>query len=505
MNAHLPQHVDLLIVGSGFAGMSIAAKTLAADPHADILVIESESEVGGTWRDNTYPGCACDVPTSLYSFSFAPSSEWTHTFARQPEIFSYLRDVATKTGIREKTLTNCALENARWNAEKQYWEVKTAKGELTATALVAATGALSTPKLPDVPGIESFQGRMFHSARWDHNCQLQGKKIAVVGTGASAIQFVPEIVDQAEHLTVFQRTPGWVLPRIDRELSNFERSVYRRFPFILKAVRGFTYGTREGYVIALAHQTWLLPAFTLIAKAHLRRQVKDPELRKKLTPNFKLGCKRLLLTNGWLSALVRKNVEVVASGVSALTPKGVVDSEGVEREVDVVIFGTGFAPTEPPVAHLLQGKDGRTLAEHWDGSPHAYRGTTIHGFPNLFLMYGPNTNLAHSSIVYMLESQAAYIASAMQVMHSRGIEVIEVKEEAQISYNKDIEQRLKNTVWNSGGCSSWYFDRNGKNTLMWPTFTSVFRNQTKKLDIENYRIESRVKDNSRQLRAKQAL
>lgn len=482
----LPPSVHTLIVGAGFAGMAAAAAVLRAQPQADLLIIERADEVGGTWRDNTYPGCACDVPTSLYSFSFAPSAKWSHTFARQPEIHRYLTSVADRTGLRRHLITGCELLDAAWDEEEQCWRARTSLGTLTATVLVAATGALSTPKLPDVPGLNRFGGKVFHSATWNHDHDLTGERVAVIGTGASAVQFVPEIVDRTAHLTVFQRTPAWVMPRLDRTLGSLEKTLYRRIPLVQKLVRGMVYTYREIYLAALAHQTWLLPLVELVAKARLRRQVTDPALRAALTPDFRIGCKRILLTNDWLPTLARDDVEVVTTALSEITETGVVDGAGKHHDVDTIIFATGFTPTEPPVAHLLTGTDGATLAAHWAGSPSAYLGITVPGFPNLFLMYGPNTNLGHSSIIYMLESQAAYLADALRVMRAEGLASIGIRPDAEQAYNAWLTDALTNTVWNSGGCSSWYLDSRGRNSVMWPTFTFRFRARTKTFDVTNY-------------------
>ncbi|WP_111512692.1 flavin-containing monooxygenase [Mycobacterium kyogaense] len=482
----LPASVHTLVVGAGFAGMAAATAVLRAEPGADLLIIERADEVGGTWRDNTYPGCACDVPTSLYSFSFAPSAKWSHTFARQPEIHRYLTSVADQTGLRRHLVTGCELLGASWDAQRQCWQVRTSLGDLTASVLVAATGALSTPKLPDVPGLNDFGGTVFHSATWNHDHDLTGERVAVIGTGASAVQFVPEIAGRTSHLTVFQRTPAWVMPRLDRTLGRLEKTLYRRVPLLQKLVRGLVYGYREIYLAALAHLTWLLPLVELVAKAQLRRQVPDPKLRAALTPNFRIGCKRILLTNDWLPTLSRDDVEVVTTALAKVTDNGVVDGSGTHHDVDTIIFATGFTPTEPPVAHLLTGADGATLAARWAGSPNAHLGMTVAGFPNLFLMYGPNTNLGHSSIVYMLESQSAYLAAALATMRGEGLASVDVRPDAQASYNDWIDNALQGTVWNSGGCSSWYLDSHGRNSAMWPTFTFRFRARTKNFDLQNY-------------------
>ncbi|OYD67745.1 flavin-containing monooxygenase [Rhodococcus sp. OK302] len=486
----LPEHVETLIVGAGFAGLGLAARLLREDLGADVVLIERGADIGGTWRDNTYPGCACDVPTALYSYSFAPSADWSHTFARQPEIYAYLKKVATDSGIERRVVLNCELEAAVWDDELAVWHVQTSVGSLTAKILVAATGALSTPKTPDFPGLEQFSGTTFHSATWNHEHDLRSERVAVIGTGASAVQFVPEIVDSAAHVTVFQRTPAWVIPRGDRTLSSAQKTLYARIPATQKAIRGVVYGFRELLGAAMSHATWVLPAFEKVAKAHLRRQVKDPELRRKLTPDFTIGCKRMLLSNDWLRTLDRPDVGLVDSGLVSVTEHGVVDGDGVEHEVDTIIFATGFTPTEPPVAHAIRGISGETLASHWNRSPSAYKGTTVSGFPNLFLMYGPNTNLGHSSIVYMLESQAEYINDALRIMKSEGIDSLDVEDSVQVRYNQDIQHDLQRTVWNKGGCSSWYIDSEGRNSVQWPTFTFTFRSRLSRFDRENYAVRT---------------
>ncbi|MCJ0906494.1 NAD(P)/FAD-dependent oxidoreductase [Rhodococcus sp. ARC_M6] len=486
----LPEHVETLIVGAGFAGMGLAARMLRDDPTADIVLIERGASVGGTWRDNTYPGCACDVPTALYSYSFAPSPDWSHTFARQPEIYAYLEKVAADTGIDHRVVLNCELEEAVWDGDLTLWHIQTSNGSLTAKVLVAATGALSTPNIPDLPGLGKFSGTTFHSATWNHEHELSGERVAVVGTGASAVQFVPEIADPAAHVTVFQRTPAWVIPRTDRALPSVQKALYAKIPATQKAVRGAVYGFREALGAAMSHATWVLPAFEKVARLHLYRQVRDPELRRKLTPDFTIGCKRMLLSNDWLRTLDRDDVSLVDQGVVSVTEDGVVDAAGNEHAVDTIIFATGFTPAEPPVAHLVTGVRGETLATHWAGSPSAYKGTSVNGFPNLFLMYGPNTNLGHSSIVYMLESQAEYVNAALHTMRREGIDVVEVEDSAVSQYNRYVQHEMLHTVWSKGGCSSWYIDSQGRNSVQWPTFTWRYRSLLKRFDRENYKTRA---------------
>lgn len=473
--------VDTLVIGAGFGGIAMADRLLTDAPGTDLLVLDAADEVGGTWRDNTYPGCACDVPTSLYSLSRHPHPGWSHSFGRQPEIRDYLVDVADRIGLREHLVTSCEVTSARWDAGASRWRVESTRGPVTARYLVVATGALSSPSIPRLPGLDDFRGEVFHSARWRHDIPLEDRRVAVVGTGASAVQFVPEIAGPAEHVTVFQRTPGWVLPRFDRAIPPRRQRLYRRFPLLQRADRARVYVGRELYVIAFTRARFLLRLYEAFARLYLRRHVRDRRMRRALTPDFSIGCKRVLLASDWLPSLTRPDV-TLAPAAAGLTPDGVVDSSGTEHAADVVIFGTGFQPSEPPVAGLVTGADGRTLAEHWDGSPRANHGVTIGGFPNMFLMFGPNTNLGHSSIVYMLESQAAHVKKLLDLARRAPEGTIEVRDEVVEAYADRMDRELADTVWNAGGCSSWYIDSRGRNSLQWPTFTFRYRAQVTRVD-----------------------
>ena len=479
-------HIDLLVLGAGFGGIAMADRLLREGRGRDFLVLERAAEVGGTWRENTYPGCACDVPTALYSLSRHAHPWWSHSFGRQPEIFDYLKKVADRIGLRERLVTSCEVQSAAWDADSSSWVVETSKGQIRARHLVAATGALSAPSVPNLPGLENFEGQVFHSAQWRHDIPLEGKRVAVVGTGASAVQFVPEIAPITEHLTVFQRTPGWVLPRLDRPISDGRRRWYSRIPLLQRIVRGRVYLGRELYVIVFTRAQFLLRFFEWFARFYLFMHVRDRAMRKALTPDFSIGCKRILLTSKWLPALVRPDVTLVPDAAPAVTPTGLVAGDGSEIPVDVIIFGTGFQPTEPPISRVVTGADGHTLAEHWGGSPRAHNGVTVAGFPNLFLLYGPNTNLGHSSIVYMLESQAEHVARLLDLSDNARNRTIEVRPEAQAEYADRMDRELAGTVWNEGGCSSWYFDSSGRNSLQWPTFTFRYREQLRDIDPATY-------------------
>ena len=473
--------VDTLVIGAGFGGISMADRLIRQRPGTDFLMLEAADEVGGTWRVNTYPGCACDVPTALYSLSGHPHPDWSHSFGRQPEIHDYLVDVVDRIGLRERLVTSCEVIAARWDPEIAGWRVETTLGSVTARYLVVATGALSSPSIPRLPGLDGFRGEVFHSAEWRHDISLTGKRVAVVGTGASAVQFVPEIAGTASHVAVFQRTPGWVLPRLDRSISARRRRWYRRLPFLQRVVRGRIYLGRELYVLAFTRAQFLLRFYEAFARFYLFLRVRDRGMRRALTPDFSIGCKRVLLTSSWLPTLTRPDV-TLASGAVEVTRDGLVDSTGTEHAADVIIFGTGFQPTEPPVARLVTGADGRTLAAHWAGSPRANHGVTVSGFPNLFLLYGPNTNLGHSSIVYMLESQAEHIQRLIALARRAPQRTIEVRDDVVEAYADRMDDELDGTVWNNGGCSSWYIDSRGRNSVQWPTFTYRYRQQVRRID-----------------------
>jgi cation diffusion facilitator CzcD-associated flavoprotein CzcO len=475
---------QIAIIGSGFGGLGAAIR-LRQRGFTDFRIFERAADVGGTWRDNTYPGCACDVQSHLYSFSFAPNPDWTRSYSPQPEIWDYLRRCARDFGVLPHIRFRHEVRDAAWDERALAWRIETPEGAYTARVLVLASGALSEPALPKLPGIDTFKGAAFHSARWDHTYDLNGKRVAVVGTGASAIQFVPEIQPLVSRLYVFQRTPPWIMPRTDRTLRDGERRMFRRFPAAQRAARGSLYLLRELLVFGFRH----IPASKLVermALRHLERSVPDAELRAKLKPSYSIGCKRILVSNDYLPALTRPNVELVTCAVSEVRERSVVGSDGVEREVDAIIYGTGFRVTDPPLAGHVRGRGGRTLAEVWDGSPQAHAGTTVAGFPNLFILMGPNTGLGHTSVLIMLEAQIEHVLSALEHMKASGAAAIEPRPEAQAAYVAEVERRMRGTVWTAGGCASWYLDRTGRNSTLWPDSTWRFRRRVARLDPAEY-------------------
>ncbi len=467
------RHARFVIVGTGFAGIGMAIR-LRQRGIDDVLLLERADDFGGTWRDNAYPGCACDVPSHLYSFSFAQNPHWTRTFSPQREIYAYLRECADRHGLRRLTRFGHDVLEAAWDADAQRWEIETTGGAYTADVLLSGTGALSDAAIPDVPGLAEFTGRTFHSATWDHGYDLRGKRVAVIGTGASAIQFVPQIAPQVAELHLFQRTAPWIVPRRDRPITRVERALFRRSPAVQRAMRAAIYWGRESWVLGFRHP-WIMRGVERAARVHLRRQVAGVELREKLTPRYRLGCKRVLISNDYLPSLDRPNVDVVTTPIDRVTATGVVDADGREREVDAIIFGTGFQIADLPFAHRLRGADGRTLAEHWGGSMRAHHGTMIAGFPNFFFLLGPNTGLGHTSVVYMIEAQIDRILVCLDQMEARGAAEIEVRAEAEHAFNEQVQRRMQGTVWTSGGCASWYLDDTGRNTTLWPDFTFRFR------------------------------
>ena len=481
----LPSEVDVAVVGSGFSGLGMAVKLREAGIE-DFVVLERGDAVGGTWWFNTYPGCGCDVPSHLYSFSFAPNPDWTRTYSRQPEIERYLARVAEDFDLGRSVRLGTTVTGAEWDDGAQRWSVETDRGRLNARVLVSAAGALSDPKNPEIEGLERFRGTMFHSAQWDHDYDLEGKRVAVIGTGASAIQFVPAIAPDVAQMHVFQRTAPWIMPHTDRPISAREQRLYRRFPLVQKLVRGGIYSARELLVLGFAKQPRLMKLVERLARRHMDEQISDPELRRKVEPGYTIGCKRILPSNKWYPALGRDNVELVTDGIAEVRAHSIVTGAGEEVAVDAIIFGTGFNVTEMPVASYVRGRDGRTLDEHWQGSPRAHLGSTVPGFPNLFMLLGPNTGLGHSSMVYMIESQVAYVIDALKAMRRRGAATAEVRPEAVRDFNDGIDERMRDTVWNTG-CSSWYLDATGRNSTLWPDWTFAFR-RASRFDATAYEL-----------------
>ena len=489
MSTTLPDY-RVAIIGTGFSGLGMAIRLKQAGLD-DFVILERSADIGGTWHDNIYPGCACDVQSHLYSFSFALNPEWTRVFSPQPEIWAYLRECASRFGIRPHIRWNCALEEAAWQEADGQWQLTTSQGNLTAQVLILGQGPLSEPALPNIPGLADFKGTVFHSAQWRPDYDLTGKRVAVVGTGASAVQFVPQIQPKVKELVLFQRTPPWIFPRLDHAIPAWQRRLFRLLPVAQRGIRAFYYWQREFGAIGLLYNNGMLKKAEQLASNHLKSQIADPALQAKLTPDYRLGCKRILLSDDFYPALTRANVKVVTEHIRSISPTGIVTADGTEHEVDTIICGTGFHATDAPVARLIRGRDGLRLSDKWAGdTAEAYLGTTVAGYPNLFLIIGPNTGLGHSSMVLMIEAQVAYILDALRTMESQGVQTVEVRPEMQAAYNVQVQSRLQRTVWKSG-CKSWYLNSQGRNTTLWPGFTFTFRNITRHFNPVAYIIKKR--------------
>ncbi|NVJ03843.1 NAD(P)/FAD-dependent oxidoreductase [Myxococcus sp. AM001] len=482
-------HVRIAIVGSGFGGLGMAIR-LKQEGIEDFVILEREATLGGVWRDNTYPGCACDVPSQLYAFSFAPNPDWSRAFSPQAEIHAYLRACADRYGLHPHLRFHHALIEARWDEHAQRWLLQTSAGHSTADVLISAVGGLNEPAIPDLPGLETFEGKVMHSARWAADPALAGRRVAVIGTGASAVQFIPHIQPEVERLLLFQRTPAWVMPRRDHAMGAVARWLFRHVPGAQRLWRWTLHGVRELSVLAFQHP-WLLRLAQRRALRHLRRSVADPVLREKLTPRYVMGCKRILLSDDYFPALTQRNVEVLTSGIQAVRARSIVTRDGVEHAVDTLILGTGFRVTDAPIAHHIRGRGGRTLAQAWGGTMTAHLGTTVSGFPNLFMLLGPNTGLGHTSIILMIESQVEHVLGALRYLDGRALAAVEPSPDAQAEYVRQLDARMAGTVWAKGGCVSWYQDATGRISTLWPGSTLAFRRRVARFEPFEYVAISR--------------
>lgn len=477
----------IVIVGAGFGGLGMAIR-LRQSGIDDFVVLERAASLGGVWRDNTYPGVSCDVESILYSYSFAPNPEWSRTFAPQPEILAYLERCADRFGVRPHLRFGQEVVAATFDEREGLWEVAVASGErLRPRVLISASGhALSRPVYPDVPGRDRFAGRSFHSARWDASFPLEGKRVAVVGTGASAIQIIPTIAPRVARLSVFQRTPAWVVAKPDRPFTARERRLFRAAPWVQRLARTAIYWKRELLAPAFVRHPWLLGLAGRVVLRGLRRQLPDPALRQRLTPRYQMGCKRVLPSNDFYPALLRPNVELVDAPISEVRPEGIATADGVLRPFDAIVYATGFEAAEAAPPFALVGRGGVRLEEAWREGIEAYLGTTVAGFPNLFLIVGPNVGLGHSSMILMMEAQFAYVLDALRTMKAEGLASVEVRMEVQRRFNQELQARLARTVWNTGGCVSWYRTRSGRNTTLWPGTTLEFRRRTRRFVAAEY-------------------
>lgn len=481
--------MSIVIIGSGFAGLCMGIRLKKAGIE-DFVILERGAAIGGTWRDNDYPGCACDVQSHMYSYSFEPNPSWSRMFAPQREIRAYIERVAAKYELLPHVRLNQNMTGARYDERTKTWDVAIEDGtHYRADVLVAATGGLSNPAYPSIAGLDSFQGEKFHSAHWNHGYDLTGKRVAVIGTGASAIQFVPQIQPKAGKVHLFQRTAPWVLRKPDRPVTGLERFLFDKLPFTQRLARRAIYWKCEARVLGIVKNPRFMDQAKHMALDYLHGVVKDPALRAKLTPNYAMGCKRILMSNDYYEALVQPNVEVVSDGIREVRAHSVITEDGVEREVDAIIFGTGFTAQTPVKPGMIVGKGGVDLVERWAGAPEAYKGATIDGYPNFFFLVGPNTGLGHNSMIYMIESLSTYIVDAIVQMRDKGWGTVEVRPDALRAYNDQLQAKVEGTVWQVGGCKSWYQNDAGRNTALWPDFTFNFRKQTAAFDAACYAIE----------------
>ena len=482
------------ILGAGFAGIGMAIK-LAERGHGNFVILEKAATLGGTWRDNTYPGSGCDVPAHLYSYSFAQNPNWTRTYARQPEILAYLRQVAADRGIDRKIVFDCCVTELTWDDAAGRWRLVTADGRrFTARAVVSAVGGLHVPKLPALPGLDRFAGPAFHSARWRHDVDLAGKHVAVIGTGASAIQLVPELAPRVARLTVYQRSPPWVLPRRDAAVSLAARWAYGHIPGLLRLVRAWHYWRAEALALGLVYKPKLMGMGQKASAAYKEREIADPDLRLKLNPFYTLGCKRMLISDDFYATMTRPNVELVTDAIREVRAGSLVAADGRERPCDALVFATGFDAFNATAEMAIRGRGGRTLAADWADGPEGYLGVAVSGYPNLFTIMGPNSGLGHNSIVFMIEAQVRYIGQCLEWLERGRLPTVEVRPEVQRAWNEDLQRRFRRTVWQDkpGGspwqlpCTSWYVNARGRNTTLWPGLSAAYWLATRRPRLADY-------------------
>lgn len=484
---HKPQKPSVVIIGTGFGGIGMAIQLKLAG-YDRITLLEKAGAAGGTWRDNTYPGAACDVQSHLYSYSFEPKHDWSRKFGGQPEILGYIEHCVRKYGLGPHIEFNRSVDSASFDSEANQWRLSTDSGHVyTADVLITAAGQLNRPAMPNIPGLDRFKGNWFHSARWNHQTDLAGKRVAVIGTGASAIQFVPEITRTVARLDLYQRSAAWVLPKPDRPFTPVEQTLFRKLPFWDRAYRALIYWKNESRALAFTRFSWILDLFARQAKKEASKWVTDPEKLKAIIPDYRIGCKRILISNDWYPAINQPHLDLITEGVSHIDKTGVVSASGKHRAVDAIIFGTGFKASEFLSPMRVTGRHGQSLNDAWASGSKAFKGISVNGFPNFFMLYGPNTNLAHNSILYMLESQFRYVISALDALSQYPGEAMEVREEAQTRYCQVVQQGLSGSVWASG-CTSWYLDEHGRNTVNWPGFTFSYRFATRSADTTNYQF-----------------
>ncbi len=481
------QETTVLVIGGGYSGIGAAIR-LKASAIDDFIVIEKAHKLGGTWRENTYPMAGADTPSIIYSFSFARNPDWDYTFALQPQIERYLDETAELFGVTEHAQFNTEAVNGTWDEDDARWVIETNRGTIRAKYVIACSGPMHEAAFPEIPGVESFSGEAFHTSRWDHSVDLSGKRVAVIGTGASAIQYVPVIQKQVGELILFQRTAPWVMPRLNRRARPWKKALYRRFPAINRRVADLVYAGSEG-LQWLERRPARMKLLEAIGRWNINRQVNDPALRRQLTPNWAMGCKRILFSNDWYPAITAENAKIVASGVASIDATGLVDSSGGHHEADVIIYSTGFRVTDPDIAKRVRGRNGELLADHWQGSPFAYQSVAVAGYPNAFILLGPNVGNGHGSVTTLVELLSDYIVRGIETAQRIGARSIEPRADVQKKWNDEVQRALEGTVWNDGGCSSYYIDATGRNSAIYPWTTIRFRRDTERFELGDYEVE----------------
>ena len=477
---------SVAVVGGGFGGIG-AALMLRREGYEDVTVFERGERIGGVWHFNTYPGLACDVPSHLYEFSFAPNPRWSRRYAPGPEIQAYIEDVARRHGVFDRVRLRTNVERAAFDEARGRWTLDTDAGTHEADVLVAACGQLSVPSIPPIPGLDDFEGPSFHTARWRHDVEFTGKRVAVIGTGCSSIQVVPAIQPKVAKVDVYQRSPAWTIPKMDFEYGPLAQRLFERVPAVQRLDRALTFAFMELATAGMTGHRWIVRPFGALARRQIRKQIADPELRRKVTPRDELGCKRIMLTDDWYPALTRPNVELVTDRIEAITPQGVRTSDGTERPADILVLGTGFKSHSFVAPMEVVGRGGRALAEAWAGVPKAYLGITVPGFPNMFLLYGPNTNGGAGSVIYTVESAMHHVIAAIRELERTSARTIELVPEAAAAFDRELREALAGTVWHTG-CTSWYVDEKGNNPNQWPWLWSTYRRRASRIDPAAYRL-----------------
>ena len=480
---------EVLIIGAGFGGLGTAIR-LRQQGISDIVILERANEVGGTWRDNTYPGAACDIPSNLYSYSFAPNPDWSRAYSGSSEILDYARHLADSNALRPLIRFGRTVSEAAFDETQGHWVVTTSEGEsFRGRSLVMASGGLANPSLPKIPGIDTFEGKRIHSARWDHSYDLKGKRVAVIGTGASAIQIIPELVKIADKVTVFQRTPGWVMPRMDYRSPEWSKSLFRAIPATQSLLRRALFWGHESMAFSFIWSTPMTRVVERISSAFLKQQVSDPWMRRQLTPDFRIGCKRVLMSSEYYPALQKPNCKLITWPIATISPKGIRTAEGIEHQVDCIVFATGFEVSKAGTPFTIRGIQGRVLAEEWARGSQAYKSVNVSGYPNLSFILGPNSGPGHNSALVYMESQIGYIVETIKMLREQKLRLLDVKPEIQAQYNRAIQKRLARTNWNSG-CKSWYLTEDGFNATMYPGFATQYAQQMSTLRLSDFNVES---------------